>query len=92
MYYFRILACALFVFIVPILLISSSVLLVINAPLIYSYGFERYEIDERTGIEYNELINAAGQIVEYFNNGADGELSVGDFCGVITYQVTCLVP
>lgn len=71
MYYFRILACALFVFIVPILLISSSVLLVINAPLIYSYGFERYEIDERTGIEYNELINAAGQIVEYFNNGAD---------------------
>ena len=64
----RLLAITLAVLSVPILLITTNVRWVINAPVLYSYGFDRYDIPARTGIERGELLSAARQITDYFNN------------------------
>ena len=64
----RTIAAILFVALMPVLLITSSVRLVINLPALYSYGFDRYGIPEYTGIERADLIAAGAQIRDYFNN------------------------
>ena len=64
----RIAAAVIFVALVPLLLITSSVRFVINLPALYSYGFDRYGIAEYTRIERNDLIAAGKQIRDYFNN------------------------
>ena len=64
----KILIAALFIALVPIFLIAVSVRWVINFPPLYSYGFDRYDIPRRTGIERAELISAGKQIRDYFNN------------------------
>ena len=61
-------AIALFVAAVPVFLIATNVRWVINAPVLYSYGFDRYEIPDRTGIRRSELLSAARQIRDYFSN------------------------
>ena len=61
-------AAWIFVAITPLLLITSSARLVINLPALYSYGFDRYDIPERTRIERHDLIAAGKQIRDYFNN------------------------
>ena len=66
-----ILAATLFVVAVILFLIAFNVRWVINFPPLYSYGFDRYDIPEYTGIERNELISAGKQIRDYFNNDAD---------------------
>ena len=53
---------------VPLLLITANVRWVVNFPLLYSYGFDRYSISGQTGIEHTELVSAGRQIREYFNN------------------------
>ena len=67
----KIAACAVFVAFVPLLLISTSSRLVINFPGLYSYGFDRYDIPRRTGIERAELIDAGRQIRTYFNDDTE---------------------
>ena len=70
-------AVALFVAAVPLFLVTSNLRWVIGTPLLYSYGFDKYDIVERTGyvsprfqrIERDELMSAARQIRDYFNNG-----------------------
>ena len=64
----RYVAVALFLASVPVFLIATNVRWVVNAPALYSYGFDKYEIPSRTGIERSELLLAAGQIRDYFNN------------------------
>ena len=64
-------AIALFVAAVPIFLIASNVRWVINAPLLYGYGFDKYNIPDYTGIDRDELLSAARQIRDYFNNGEE---------------------
>ena len=64
----RLAAAALFVAAVPLFLIATNVRWVINAPLLYSYGFDRHGSVERTGIEREELLSAGRQIRDYFNN------------------------
>jgi integral membrane protein (TIGR01906 family) len=69
----RLLAVALFVAAVPIFLITTNVRWVINAPILYSYGFDKYNttITAWTGIERDEYLSAASQIRDYFNNNED---------------------
>ena len=62
------LVAVLFIALVPIFLIAFSVRWVINFPLLYSYGFDQYDIPSRTGIERAELISAGKQIRDYFND------------------------
>ena len=64
----RYLAVAVFLASVPVFLVATNVRWVVNAPALYSYGFDKYEIPSRTGIERSELLLAAGQIREYFND------------------------
>ena len=66
----RFLAISLFVAVVPIFLITSNARWVINAPILYSYGFDKYNITIMawTGIERDEFLSAARQIRDYFNN------------------------
>ena len=67
----RRIAVGLFIAAIPIFLIATSVRWVINAPILYSYGFDRYDIPSRTGIERPELISVGRQIRNYFNNGEE---------------------
>ena len=64
-------AGALFVVAVPVLLVATNVAWVINAPLLYSYGFDKRDIAARTGIERDELLSAARQIRDYFNGSEE---------------------
>lgn len=64
----RLVAIVLFVALMPVFLITSSVRVVINLPQLYSYGFDKYDIPLYTGIERDELISAGRQIRDYFNN------------------------
>ena len=67
----RLIAVALFVAAVPVFLVTSNVRWVINAPLLYRYGFDKYDIPARTGIDRPELLSAARQIRDYFNDGEE---------------------
>jgi len=76
----RVAMAALFVLVIPIFLITSNVRWVINAPFLYTYGFDRYDIPDRTGIERGELLKAGRQLRDYLNNGeefVDVRVSVG---------------
>ncbi|MBM3944653.1 MAG: TIGR01906 family membrane protein [SAR202 cluster bacterium] len=69
-------AATVFVLTVPVFLITSNVRWVINAPFLYSYGFNHYDIPQRTGIEMSELLSARDQILDYFDGGGDELLDV----------------
>ena len=62
------LAYAAFVVAIPLFLIIMNLRVVVNTPLLYSYGFDQYEIERVTGIERNDLILAGKRIRDYFNN------------------------
>ena len=57
-----------FVIAIPLFLIITNLRVVVNTPLLYSYGFDQYEIERATGIERDELLSAGKQIRDYFNN------------------------
>ena len=61
-------AVILFIALVPIFLITTSVRWVISFPSLYSYGFDKYNISHYTGIERDDLLDAAAQLRDYFNN------------------------
>ena len=67
----RFLATVLFVALVPVFLIAGSVRAVINAPALYSYGFDRYDIPTYTGIERDDLLDVAARIRAYFNDDSE---------------------
>ncbi len=62
------LAFAAFVLAIPLFLVIMNLRVVVNTPLLYSYGFDQYEIERVTGIERNELLSAGKQIRDYFND------------------------
>ena len=57
-----------FVIAIPLFLIITNLRVVVNTPLLYSYGFDQYDIVQFTGIEREELLSAGKQIRDYFNN------------------------
>ena len=73
----RFVLVTLFIVAVPIFLIASNVRWVINAPILYSFGFDKYDIPSYvsavtgTRIERDELLSAAEQIRGYFNNNEE---------------------
>ena len=81
----RIAAAAIFVALIPLLLITSSVRFVINLPALYSYGFDRYNIAEYTRIERDDLIAAGRQFREYFNND-DEDLIIRTYVGGVLVE------
>ena len=58
----------LFVVGVPLLFICSSVTYAFNEMRLYSYGFDKYDISQRTGISDEGLRESARTIRDYFNS------------------------
>ena len=67
----RITPVIIFAICIPLLLVSSNVRFVVSETFLYQYGFDKYDIDEVTGIENDNLINAAKDLIHYFNSGED---------------------
>ena len=66
--FFKILLASIFIVCIPIFLVTSKLRWVVDTPMLYSYGFDKYDIAARTGIERNELIRAGKLFRDYFNN------------------------
>ena len=64
-------ATALAIVAIPILLVTSSLRFAINAGGLYEYGFDRYNISLRTGIDRPELSRIGEEIRDYFNDNAE---------------------
>ncbi len=64
----RLALAALFIACIPVFLVTSNVRWVINAPLLYSYGFDKYGSAEASGIERDELLRVGAAFRDYFNN------------------------
>tara|TARA_B100000446_G_scaffold51482_1_gene47517 strand:- start:2631 stop:3335 length:705 start_codon:yes stop_codon:yes gene_type:complete len=58
----------LFVFAVPLFLVTASVAWAFNDPSVYNRGFQKYRISLATGITEEDLRHVAGQIRHYFNS------------------------
>lgn len=71
MHILRKIAVVLFIAVIPVFLIASNVRWVINFPGLYSYGFDKYNISEYTGIRRDDLLDAGAQFRDYFNNDAE---------------------
>lgn len=62
---------ALVVVALPLFLIAVSARWVINAPILYSFGFDRHQVAAYTGIERDQLLSAGRQIRDYFNGNEE---------------------
>ncbi len=68
--------------VLPIWLVTSNVRWAVNDLNLYSFGFEKFNIEGRTGISNQELMNAARQIRSYFNNKEENLNVVVEIAGV----------
>ena len=62
---------AIFLLAIPLFLIASNVRWATNEMNLYEFGFDRYDIPTRTGIEKAELMRSGRQIRAYFNNSEE---------------------
>lgn len=67
----RVLATILFVIALPVAIVTTNVRLLINAPFVYDYAFDRYNAEEATGLSRAELDSTAAALRGYFNNGEE---------------------
>jgi len=58
----------LFIFCLPCLLITSSVVWAVNSLWLYNYGFEKYNVSQTTGLTQPEMEKAARGLITYFNS------------------------
>jgi integral membrane protein (TIGR01906 family) len=61
----------LFVLCLPVILITASVSAAVNSTSLYTYGFEKYNVGETTGLPPTELEKAARGLIDYFNSGEE---------------------
>ena len=61
---------------IPVFLVTLNTRLVINSSSLYENGFEKYQIERVTGIEYDQLLLASKQIRDYFNDDTSSDLFV----------------
>ncbi len=59
----------LFILCLPILLLTASIGWGVNSHRLYRYGFEEYNVSQKTGIAEKELEEAATGLISYFNSG-----------------------
>ena len=65
----RTLATILFIIALPVAIITTNVRLLMNAPVVYDYAFDRYDAESTTGLSRVDLDNCAAELRAYFNNG-----------------------
>lgn len=61
----------LFILCLPVLLLTASLCLLINSHWIYEYGFDKYNISQKTGLADSELDKVASGFIDYFNSDED---------------------
>ena len=59
----------LFILCLPILLLTASIGWGVNSHWLYEYGFEEYDVSQKTGLAEVELEKAATGLISYFNSG-----------------------
>jgi integral membrane protein (TIGR01906 family) len=65
----RSLATIIFILALPIAIVSSNVRILLNAPVVYDYAFDRYNAEDTTGLSRADLDGTASDLRDYFNNG-----------------------
>lgn len=58
----------LFVICIPILLLTTDLRFAVNEIRLYEYGFNKYQVSAVTGLEKEELLGVAHQLITYFNS------------------------
>ena len=65
----RSIATILFIVALPVAIITTNVRLLMNAPIVYDYAFDRYDAEASTGLSRSDLDACAAELRRYFNNG-----------------------
>ena len=60
-----------FVICIPVAIVSATVLTAFNTDSVYTRGFEKYSISQKTGISNSELIQVDNDLQQYFNNNKE---------------------
>jgi len=76
----------LFILYLPVLLLTASVSLAANCPWLYTYGFDKYDVGETTGLEEAELGKVSDGLRAYFNSGEE-DISLSVFKDSETFEV-----
>jgi len=66
--YLRSLALLLFVIALPVTLVVTNVRFAANEGRLYEYGFDKYDVEARTGLPREEISRAGQELRRYFNN------------------------
>ena len=61
----------LFIFCLPVLLLTASIACATNSLWLYHHGFDKYAVSQRTGLDEEELDRAAKGLMVYFNSGEE---------------------
>ena len=61
----------LFILCLPALLLTTGIGLAVNSQWLYEYGFDKYNISQKTGLADTELGKAASGLISYFNSGEE---------------------
>ena len=64
----QILSSLFYIILLPIFFISVNVIYVTNSDWLYSYGWNRNQIENSTGLSIDQLNSGSDQIKSYFNN------------------------
>jgi integral membrane protein (TIGR01906 family) len=67
----RALATGIFLVCIPIALVTLNVRYAFNEGRLWDYGFDRYDVEQRTGLSRYEIDQAALQLRNYFNDDRD---------------------
>jgi integral membrane protein (TIGR01906 family) len=65
----RMLATFAFVLALPVAVLTTNIRLLVNAPPVYDYAFDRYNAEDTTGLSRADLDGSAAALRRYFNNG-----------------------
>jgi integral membrane protein (TIGR01906 family) len=61
-------AGVLFVVCIPALLLTTNLRFAANEIRLYEYGFDKYDVSAAMGMEKDELLQVAGEMIDYFNS------------------------
>lgn len=65
----RMLATLVFVVALPVALVTTNIRILVNAPPVYNYAFDRYNATDATGLSRADLNSTAAALRRYFNDG-----------------------
>jgi len=69
--YLRSLALFLFVVALPVTLVTTNVRFAADEGRLYEYGFDKYDVEARTGLPREEISRAGEELRRYFNNSEE---------------------